>query len=99
VQTTGLLDHPTLGGSQSYQGMSGHHWATTGVAAVSVIDTTLPSQTMEKDISIRAKGNLSGVYNRPSHGERLWNLRRHLLFGTDVGAFLGHRTFHQQHGE
>ena len=29
VRATGVLDHPTLGGSGSYQGMSGHHERAT----------------------------------------------------------------------
>jgi hypothetical protein len=28
-----VLDHPTLGGSRSYQGMSGHHEETTGAVS------------------------------------------------------------------
>lgn len=36
LQETGLLDHPTLGGSGSYQSMSGFHEARTAAMISSV---------------------------------------------------------------
>jgi hypothetical protein len=62
------------------------------------------SPTMESDIFIRGKGRfctwrLEQTFHADlrimgGHGGR-----GHLLFRTDVGTFLGHRTLHQQHGE
>jgi hypothetical protein len=42
VQATTVLDHPTLGGSRSYQGMSGHQDATAGAIAITLIRQKLP---------------------------------------------------------
>jgi hypothetical protein len=71
--------------------MSGHHEATTGAIAITLIGRKLPNQNHGSDISIWAKGGFSD--------ERLGNLRSHSSFGTDMGAFLGHRALHQQHRE
>jgi hypothetical protein len=49
MQATVALGHPTLGAGRSYQGMNGHHEATTGAMAISPGSAT---QTTESDVSI-----------------------------------------------
>jgi hypothetical protein len=44
VQTTGVLDHPTLGASRSYQGMNDHHEATIGAIVDSALRATVAYQ-------------------------------------------------------
>jgi hypothetical protein len=51
MQATVALGHPTLGAGRSYQGMNGHHEATTGTIAI-VIGPGSATQTTESDVSI-----------------------------------------------
>jgi hypothetical protein len=50
MQATVALGHPTLGAGRSYQGMNGHHEATTGTIAI-VIGPGSAAQTTESDVS------------------------------------------------